>query len=77
MGIYGYRPYGAGRMSWPQLLGKPAAQAKAIIERELPGVTAVIIGKGSYLYEDICCNRVRLIVNHDPQRTVAEVPVLG
>ncbi|KAI3965245.1 hypothetical protein MKW92_024206 [Papaver armeniacum] len=66
-----------GRMSWPQLLGKPAAQAKATIERELPGVTAVIVEKGTNLYQDVCCNRVWVIVNHDRQRTVAQVPKVG
>ncbi|KAI3895287.1 hypothetical protein MKX03_011020 [Papaver bracteatum] len=67
----------SGLKSWPQLLGKPAAVAKYTIERDLPYVTAVIIPIGSEIIFDFCCNRVWLVVNNDPQRTVAQVPRVG
>ncbi|MCL7022315.1 hypothetical protein MKW94_013842 [Papaver nudicaule] len=65
------------RRSWPQLVGKPAAEAKATIERDMPGVTAVIISTRASGTTDFCCNRVWVVVNDDPQRTVAEVPIVG
>ncbi|MCL7028687.1 hypothetical protein MKW94_024867 [Papaver nudicaule] len=68
---------GFGRRSWPQLVGKPAAEAKATIERDMPGVTAVIISTRASGTADFCCNRVWVVVNDDPQRTVAEVPIVG
>ncbi|KAI3928528.1 hypothetical protein MKW98_024129 [Papaver atlanticum] len=71
-----YPPCGSpiGRVTWPQLLGKPAAEAKATIERERPGVTAVIIPKNEVRTMDFCSNRVWLNVNNDRQRTVAFGP---
>ncbi|KAI3925447.1 hypothetical protein MKW92_003829 [Papaver armeniacum] len=68
---------GSRRVTWPHLVGKPAAVAKATIERERPGVTAVIISKDSGRILDFCFNRVWLLVNNDPQRTVADVPMIG
>ncbi|KAI3870448.1 hypothetical protein MKW92_004551 [Papaver armeniacum] len=68
---------GVRRVTWPQLLGKPAAVAKATIERERPGVTAVIIPVNEARTEDFCSNRVWLDVNNDPQRTVATIPMIG
>ncbi|KAI3832327.1 hypothetical protein MKX03_028079 [Papaver bracteatum] len=68
---------GRRRVTWPHLVGKPAAVAKATIERERPGVTAVIISKYDGRIEDFCFNRVWLNVNNDPQRTVAIVPMIG
>ncbi|RZC63793.1 hypothetical protein C5167_025541 [Papaver somniferum] len=62
---------------WPELVGKPGAQAKAIIEREAPGVRAIIIPKERPHTEDFCCNRVWVFVNHDSQKTVAWTPKLG
>ncbi|OVA18389.1 Proteinase inhibitor I13 [Macleaya cordata] len=65
------------KYSWPELVGKPGAQAKAIIEREAPGVTAMIIAKDKPRTLDFCCNRVWVNVNHDAQRTVAWAPKIG
>ncbi|KAI3844135.1 hypothetical protein MKX03_006336 [Papaver bracteatum] len=68
---------GAARKSWPQLVGKPGAVAKATIERDLPGVTAVIIPTGNIRDLNFCCNRVWVNVKNDPQQTVATVPRVG
>ncbi|MCL7027979.1 hypothetical protein MKW94_030280 [Papaver nudicaule] len=71
-------PYLSGkRITWPQLLGKPAAEAKATIERDLPNVTAVIVPEYYIHSEDFCCNRVFVFVKNNPQRTVSRVPVVG
>ncbi|KAI3885868.1 hypothetical protein MKX03_008145 [Papaver bracteatum] len=64
-------------VTWPQLVGKPAAEAKATIEREQPEVTAVIIPRNQVRIDNFCVNRVWLIVNNDSQRTVAFVPKIG
>ncbi|KAI3955877.1 hypothetical protein MKW98_006237 [Papaver atlanticum] len=63
----------ATRKSWPELVGKPGSEAKATIERDLPGVTAV----GNIRDLNLCCNRVWVNVNNDPQRNVATVPRVG
>ncbi|MCL7028482.1 hypothetical protein MKW94_016137 [Papaver nudicaule] len=66
-----------GLKTWPQLLGKPAAKAKATIERDMPNVTAIVIPKELHVIQDFCCNRVWVAVNNDHQRTVAYVPRVG
>ncbi|KAI3974517.1 hypothetical protein MKX01_026886, partial [Papaver californicum] len=63
--------------AWPELVGKPGAQAKKIIERESHGVKAIIIWKDQIHTEDFCCNRVWVPVNHDSQKTVAFTPKIG
>ncbi|KAI3925611.1 hypothetical protein MKW98_001465 [Papaver atlanticum] len=68
---------GSKRVTWPHLVGKPAAVAKAIIEREHPEVTAVIIPRYQIRIDDFCANRVWLDVNDDRRRTVAVVPMIG
>ncbi|MCL7037127.1 hypothetical protein MKW94_023713 [Papaver nudicaule] len=65
------------KASWPELVGKPGAQAKATIEREAPGVRAIIILKTDPYIQDFCCNRVWVFVNPDSRKTVAWAPKIG
>ncbi|KAI3981353.1 hypothetical protein MKX01_001798 [Papaver californicum] len=62
---------------WLELVGKPGAQAKKIIESQAPGVKAIIIWKDQLFTEDFCCNRVWVFVNHDSHKTVAWTPKFG
>lgn len=57
-------------VTWPHLVGKPAAEAKAMIEREHPEVIAVIIPRYQICIGDFCANRVWLNVNDDCRKTV-------
>ncbi|MCL7028826.1 hypothetical protein MKW94_011527 [Papaver nudicaule] len=68
---------GKDRRTWPQLVGKPAAEAKATIERDLPEVTAIIILEDHGVIGDFCCNRVWVFARNDPQKTVFQVPMIG
>ncbi|MCL7051276.1 hypothetical protein MKW94_018613 [Papaver nudicaule] len=77
-----YPPCGGGcggtkRVTWPQLVGKPGAEAKATIERDYPDVTAIIVPENYAVIGDFCCNRAWVFVKNDPQKTVALVPMIG
>ncbi|KAM6565196.1 hypothetical protein CsatB_025194 [Cannabis sativa] len=54
---------GAGKSSWPELVGKNGEEAVKIIEEENENVKAVVILKGSIVTQDINCQRVRVWVN--------------
>ncbi|KAI3925610.1 hypothetical protein MKW98_001464 [Papaver atlanticum] len=80
-------------VTWPHLVGKPAAEAKTIIEREHLEVTAFIIpvavqpnasaGLSATIpryqirIDVFRANRVWLYVNDDRRKTVAVVPRIG
>ncbi|KAF6174566.1 hypothetical protein GIB67_006218 [Kingdonia uniflora] len=67
----------ANPRTWPQLLGKPANVAKAIIERDVPEVAVILRTSDNYGIFDFCCNRVWLYVDNDARHTVNAVPKIG
>ncbi|CAA6658953.1 unnamed protein product [Spirodela intermedia] len=60
---------------WPELVGSPADDAAAIIEKENTLVNVVIVKVGMPVTMDYRCSRVRLWV--DEQDIVVEVPRIG
>ncbi|CAA2990772.1 inhibitor of trypsin and hageman factor [Olea europaea subsp. europaea] len=64
-----------GKSSWPELLGVFGATAVAIIERDNPLVTAIIVPPGSSVIFDFRCDRVWVYV--DNNGNVDRVPRIG
>ncbi|CAA0806338.1 Serine protease inhibitor- potato inhibitor I-type family protein [Striga hermonthica] len=63
------------KVTWPELVGAEPEKAKAIIERENPYVTAVILYRGAKTILDFCCNRVW--IHQDANNRVEYVPKVG
>ncbi|KAK3419311.1 hypothetical protein EUGRSUZ_H05147 [Eucalyptus grandis] len=64
------------RMTWPKLVGQNGEKAKAVIEKDNPTVTAVLIVKGKEAgFGDYCCNRVYVWI--DEKGNVCEIPMVG
>ncbi|GMI83292.1 hypothetical protein like AT3G46860 [Hibiscus trionum] len=63
------------KASWPELVGKNQAEAKATIERDNPGVTVLILPPGTKRTFDLCCNRVYVFV--DGNVNVIQTPTVG
>ncbi|KAG2611037.1 hypothetical protein PVAP13_4KG143705 [Panicum virgatum] len=56
--------YCRGKQEWPELLGKKAMEAKAVILKENTYVDAVVYTpQDAIVTDDYCCNRVRIFVN--------------
>jgi len=64
-----------GRTSWPELVGKTGAEAKATIEEENPSLQVVIVPYGSVVTADYRTDRVRIYV--DVEGIVVETPRIG
>ncbi|CAK9146379.1 unnamed protein product [Ilex paraguariensis] len=64
-----------GKGSWPELVGVKGETAVAIIERENPLVTAIIVPEGSSIILDVRCDRVWVWV--DKNGIVYLVPKIG
>ncbi|CAL5038309.1 unnamed protein product [Urochloa decumbens] len=68
---------------WPELVGKKGKEAKAVIQKENPYISAVIYSpQDDIITDDYCCNRVRLLMNCDAgcdyeNATVFQVPMVG
>lgn len=58
-------PFCVGSRPWPELLGKPGTEAKAIIEGRRPGCKVHVIREGSSVTHDYRTNRVRVYVDKD------------
>ncbi|GMG99886.1 hypothetical protein Nepgr_001726 [Nepenthes gracilis] len=63
------------KFQWPELVGRDGQQAKAIIERENPSVTVVVLPPERVGLPDFCCNRVYLLI--DENGKVASIPLVG
>ncbi|KAL3719650.1 hypothetical protein ACJRO7_004603 [Eucalyptus globulus] len=62
--------------SWPKLVGQNGEKAKAVIEKDSPKVTVVLISaKDGVGLFDRCCNRV--YVWYDENGNVTRPPVVG
>ena len=67
--------YFVGKASWPELVGAQGVDAAAMIERENPNVSAIILLEGTPFTRDISCTRVRVWVNTNG--IVVEIPRIG
>ncbi|PAN24561.1 hypothetical protein PAHAL_4G236000 [Panicum hallii] len=71
------------KLAWPELVGKKGMEAKAVIQKENPHVSAVVYAPpDAVVTDDYCCNRVRLLMNCDAgcdydNSTVFQVPMVG
>ncbi|XP_010528560.1 PREDICTED: inhibitor of trypsin and hageman factor-like [Tarenaya hassleriana] len=64
-----------GKSSWPELVGKRGEEAKAIIEKENPNVTAEILSEDEMILTVIICTRVVVRVNDSG--IVVGIPIVG
>ena len=55
----------ADKNSWPEVVGKSAEEAKALIEATRPGLKVDILEAGSMMTMDYRLDRVRVIVNQE------------
>ncbi|KAF7066384.1 hypothetical protein CFC21_072377 [Triticum aestivum] len=62
------------KTSWPEVVGLPVEEAKAIILRDKPGADIVVLPVGSIVDAQFIANRVRIFINGT---TVAETPIVG
>lgn len=60
---------------WPELVGKDGSVARTVIEKDLPGVDAVLLPEDSMVTMDYQLKRVRIFV--DTQGNVAVAPRVG
>ncbi|KAL7117171.1 hypothetical protein ACP275_03G055900 [Erythranthe tilingii] len=60
---------------WPNLVGMAAEEAKAIITKDNPLVTVVLVHRDEATIDNFCCNRVWLFV--DESNRVRKVPMVG
>lgn len=63
------------KSSWPELVGKSADEAKAVIEAEFPGVKVQVVGVNQLVTMDYRFDRVRIAV--DANNVVAASPHIG
>ncbi|KAL0432549.1 UNVERIFIED_CONTAM: Subtilisin-chymotrypsin inhibitor-2A [Sesamum latifolium] len=66
---------GKYKIEWPELLGKTPEEAKAVIGRDNPLVTVVLVPRGTGTTDDFCCNRVWLKL--DDKNRIYQVPIVG
>ncbi|CAN6720412.1 unnamed protein product [Malus baccata var. baccata] len=60
---------------WPKLVGKPASDAAATINKSNPAVIVLILKPGFIRLGNFCCNRVYVFT--DEKGIVSEVPTVG
>ncbi|KAE8037584.1 hypothetical protein FH972_010162 [Carpinus fangiana] len=63
------------KFRWPNLVGKKEKDAKAVIQMDNPLVTIVVLPPGKVGSNDLCCNRLYLII--DSNDNVSYVPTVG
>ncbi|KAF8024441.1 hypothetical protein BT93_F1576 [Corymbia citriodora subsp. variegata] len=64
------------RDEWPELVGQNAKRAKAVIERDNPYVTVILVPEGiGFGYTNFCRNRVYVQVND--KGNVFQTPMIG
>ena len=71
----GFGSSSTGNVSWPQLVGLPATEAKQIIEDENAGYDVIIVGPNEPTTKDLRNDRVFLYTNQ--QGYVTQVPIPG
>ncbi|PWA76251.1 hypothetical protein CTI12_AA212030 [Artemisia annua] len=64
-----------GKSCWPELVGAKGEDAAATIERENPGVHAIVLLEGSPITFDFSCGRVWVFV--DSCGIVIQTPRIG
>lgn len=65
-----------GKTSWPELVGTPGTNAKAVIEKEVPCLTQVVVlPEGSPVIKDLRLDRVWIFV--DDKGDVVVIPKIG
>eukprot|EP00200_Dunaliella_tertiolecta_P005691 CAMPEP_0202354346 /NCGR_PEP_ID=MMETSP1126-20121109/9706_1 /ASSEMBLY_ACC=CAM_ASM_000457 /TAXON_ID=3047 /ORGANISM="Dunaliella tertiolecta, Strain CCMP1320" /LENGTH=68 /DNA_ID=CAMNT_0048946801 /DNA_START=153 /DNA_END=359 /DNA_ORIENTATION=- len=64
-----------GKQTWPELVGKPYAEAEAVIKRDAPGILVSKVKPGSMMTMDYREDRVRVFVDNDDK--VEKAPSLG
>lgn len=64
-----------GKQSWPELVGKPAATAKRIIEKENPIAKVQFLFPGMVRPLNYVCGRVFVVVNW--KLIVRDTPSMG
>ncbi|KFK29321.1 hypothetical protein AALP_AA7G118200 [Arabis alpina] len=63
------------KTSWPELVGTNGDYAASVIKGENSGLDVAVFLDGTWVYEDLRCNRVRVWV--DGNRIVVKVPTVG
>ncbi|CAM8904663.1 unnamed protein product [Rhodiola kirilowii] len=66
---------GAGKKTWPELVGENGQHAADIIQRQYPRFRVIVLPVGTQLTGGSKCNRVRVFVKKNG--TVASVPYVG
>jgi len=64
-----------GKQTWPELVGKPYAEAEAVIKRDAPELKVSKVKPGSMMTMDYREDRVRVFVDNDDK--VEKAPSLG
>jgi Potato inhibitor I family len=71
-------PPNNGKISWPELVGRPGEEARSTIMQENPNMTFVqLVPVGSMVTADWREDRVRIYVEEDEAKTVASIPNMG
>jgi len=63
------------KFRWPELVGKNGQQAKAVIQKDNPLVTVVVLPPGRVGFANFCCNRVYLVLGRNGN--VLSAPMVG
>eukprot|EP00200_Dunaliella_tertiolecta_P001768 CAMPEP_0202347422 /NCGR_PEP_ID=MMETSP1126-20121109/5792_1 /ASSEMBLY_ACC=CAM_ASM_000457 /TAXON_ID=3047 /ORGANISM="Dunaliella tertiolecta, Strain CCMP1320" /LENGTH=68 /DNA_ID=CAMNT_0048938973 /DNA_START=191 /DNA_END=397 /DNA_ORIENTATION=+ len=64
-----------GKQTWPELVGKPYAEAEAVIKRDAPELKVSKVKPGSMMTKDYRLDRVRVFVDNEDK--VEKTPSLG
>ncbi|KAL7143722.1 hypothetical protein ABFS83_08G211400 [Erythranthe nasuta] len=64
-----------GKRMWPELLRANGDTAATVIERENRNVNAILVREGSFVTQDLRCDRVRVWVS--VSNVVVSVPRIG
>jgi hypothetical protein len=66
---------GQPKIEWPELQGKTADEAKAVLEKEAPGFKIQVIGPDMMATAEYRCERIRIWLNK--QQRVSQPPRVG
>jgi len=61
----------SGKNCWPELIGKPVEEARAVITKERPDVHIEVLAEGSPCTFDYCATRCRVFVDSKNKVTAA------
>ncbi|EMS68019.1 hypothetical protein CFC21_000958 [Triticum aestivum] len=53
---------GGKKVSWPEVVGLPAGEAKAVILKDKPDADVIFVPFGAGVQQDLSLNRVRVFV---------------